>query len=238
MTVADWVVPRYAIIPTRGRPDDLRRCVESIVDQVDHILIIDNNDGGDHSTWSMLERFDRRPLNVTVRRIAEQPPNLSRLWNEGLEYVYHIFSRDWFLNEPGNRDVAILNDDAIASPGWFAHLSGVMRGYGAAAGSSHPFEAAGDRLWGPDAEPSIYTRVTGWAFMLRGELGFRFDEQFQWWCGDDDMSVWARNNGGLVHIGGFPVQNTHANQSTVGELAEIAAADMQRFVNKHGRRPW
>ena len=89
-----------------------------------------------------------------------------------------------------------------------------------------------------DAPCAIETRLTGWAFVLRGEAGLRLDERFRWWCGEDDVSMRARRAGGLVHVGGYPVPNTGANSSTVGVLAEQAAKDMQTFVDKWGVRPW
>jgi hypothetical protein len=86
---------------------------------------------------------------------------------------------------------------------------------------------------------SVLTRLAGWAFILRGEWeGARLDEQFRWWCGDDDISLRARQGGGLVHVGGLHVPNEHADQSTTGVLAGQTALDMQAFVDKHGRRPW
>lgn len=223
------MIPTYAVIPTRGRPHQLMAAISSIAAQVQDIVIVDNNDI--QSVFTSDDRFNAWP--VTIIHEPMQPPNLSKLWNIGLDVVEDFAEGDEVYN------VVILNDDAIAPDGWVRRVSNAMRGHGAAAGSSAPFGLRRDvHVWGADVEPSVATRVTGWAFMLRGELGFRFDEQFQWWCGDDDMSVWARNNGGLVHVGGVPVQNLHANESTDGLLARVAADDMQRFVDKHGRRPW
>lgn len=226
------MIPKYAVIATRGRPDDLRTCIKSIDDQVDRIIVIDNNDEPE----SYLNDVSFKVSSFWHR---EQPPNLSKLWNFGLDIAADgVYGASAFEGDDQIQyDIAILNDDAIVPPGWFEAMSTAMRETGAAAASQHPFEGP-QVVWGPDAVWSVGTRVTGWAFMLRGELGLRFDEQFQFWCGDDDMSVQARNSGGLVHVPGFPVQNTKANSSTTGLLAEIAAQDMQRFVDKHGRRPW
>lgn len=225
------MIPRYAIIPTRGRPDDLTRCVESISGQVNHILIIDNNDTPNYYIHNFGK--DGKPIpGATLEWFHNpmQPPNLSRLWNAGLDLVADRGRVD--------HDVAIFNDDAIVPPGWYEAMSTMMRGKGGAAACQQPFGEMRTVVHRGDAVPSVATRLTGWAFLLRGELGLRFDEQFEWWCGDDDMSVQARNAGGLVHVPGFPVQNVHANESTVGELLAQSAVDMKRFVDKHGRRPW
>jgi hypothetical protein len=136
--------------------------------------------------------------------------------------------------------VAVLNDDAVPPPGWWDALSAELRTTGAVAASSDPFGAfpPGYRQWyGPDAPMSTVTRLTGWAMLLRGEWeGARFDERLRWWYADDLISLQAREAGGLVHVGGYPVPNTGANTSTTGVLAEQAGRDM--FVEITGRQPW
>lgn len=223
------MIPRFAVIATRNRPDDLARCVESIAHQCNGIVVINNN--------TALEAVDdvmaTWPDLVMSCHIPTQPPNLSRLWNTGLDIIVDMAELDG-----EGYDVAILNDDAIVPPGWFQAMSDAMREHGAAAACQQPFGSQLTQVWGPDVAPSVATRLTGWAFLLRGELGLRFDEQFEWWGGDDDMSIQARRSGGLVMVPGFPVQNVHANESTVGVLLEQSAVDMQRFVDKHGVRPW
>lgn len=224
-------IPRFAVIATRNRPKELRTCLDSIKDQVDDIIIINNNDAysdGDHSVYAMK---DRAYPDLTVLPMRTQPPNLSRMWNKGLGYARRCANRD-------THDVAILNDDAIVPPGWFEAMGTAMREYGAAAASQPPFGSERLDVFDGTGVPGVHNRVTGWAFLLRAEKKPRFDERFQWWCGDDDISMWARNNGGLIHVPGYPVENTHANQSTKGLLLEISAGDMQRFVDKWGMRPW
>jgi len=165
----------------------------------------------------------------------EQPPNLSRLWNIGIDIAHNYF----YMR--GEWDVAVLNDDAIPPPGWFDAVSHAMRSTTALAGCSHPFNAlplGQVQIHGPDAGFSVATRLAGWAFMLRGESGLRADERLRWWAADDLLSHQARQDGGLVHVGGFPVPNTGADSSTTGVLAEQAARDMQMFVEIVGCRPW
>lgn len=228
-------IPHFAVIPTRGRPDDLLRCIKSIRHQVDRIVIVDNND--DPYEVNDLLAAEGFFEDVIIFYHAQQPPNLSKLWNLGLETTE-------FYNGGGEAwNVAILNDDAIVPPGWFQALSQAMRVHNCAAACQQPFGGKEKTIWVdlPSVKtvtPGVESRLTGWAFMLRGELGLRFDEQFQWWCGDDDMSMQARRHGGLIQVPGFPVQNVHANESTVGALLDQSAIDMQRFVDKWGVRPW
>ena len=132
----------------------------------------------------------------------------------------------------------MLNDDAVPPPGWWDAVSGAMGDTGCAAGFSD--------IWGTlhaprpmtRADGDIMTRMCGWAFMLRGEVGLRLDERFRWWWGDTDLDWRAREAGGVVMVPGYPVGNTLANTSTVGALAEQAGRDRAAFIEKWGYAPW
>ena len=174
---------------------------------------------------------------VVVLRDDEQPPNLSRLWNRGIDnarLACQVFNElEW--------DVAVLNDDAVVPSNWWDAVSGVMRALNAPAASADPFDRlqfGQYQLHGPNAPMSVYTRLAGWAFMLRGELNLRVDERLRWWYGDDLLSLQARRLGGVVHVGGVAVGNTGANSSTVGVLAEQAGRDRQTFIDITGVEPW
>jgi len=225
------MIPRIAVIATHDRPVELDRAVAALAPQCSLVIVIDN--ASDPPAMPMVPG-----AVIHMVRDDEQPPNLSRLWNLGLNEAARIAETWDLVDESGAYDVAIVNDDAIPPPGWFEAVSTTMRKNGAAAGSSHPFDHPGVTLHREDAPCAIETRLTGWAFVLRGEAGLRLDERFRWWCGEDDVSMRARRAGGLVHVGGYPVPNTGANSSTVGVLAEQAAKDMQTFVDKWGVRPW
>jgi hypothetical protein len=234
------VIPRLAVVPTHNRPQELQRLIAAIAPQCDYMIIIDNasnppvprfevedwpigRTGLSHSCW------------IRVVHDGEQPPNLSRLWNVGIDFATYLHSH------APEFDVAVLNDDAVPPPGWWDAVSGAMRATGAAAGSADPFghlPAGASRLWGPHAPLAVTTRLTGWAFILRGEVGLRADERLRWWYGDDLLSLRAREAGGVVHVGGVPVENTYADQSTLGALAEQAGRDRATFVEITGRQPW
>ncbi len=227
------MICRWALIPTHNRVEELHRCIDSIKDQVDSILILDNaSEPRVPYTW----HDQPVPPDVSLHYDPEQPPYLSRLWNNGIRWIEHEMQErgvdEW--------DVAILNDDAIVPEGWFHAVGVTMREQGAGAGCSCDRRSPGTMFhFDKDDKPSQDTRLTGWAFMIRGESKLRFDEQFQWWCGDDDLSMQVRKYyGGLIKVGGFAVQNTGANSSTVGNLLAQSAVDMQRFVDKWGVRPW
>jgi hypothetical protein len=217
------ITGRYAVIPTHDRLQHVWACADLISDQVDEVIIIDNASDPpvpEHPEWN-------------IYCDSEQPPNLSRLWNMGLKEAANLAESDgletWY--------VAILNDDALPPPGWMDAVVAAMEETGAVAGCSHP-NLYGERTFlGPEAHPGIWTRLTGWAFVLKQPM-FLADEQFRWWCGDDDLSMRARAGGGLVYAEGFSVPNTLANTSTNGVLAEQANQDVEAFINKWGMHPF
>ena len=216
------VLARFAVVPTHNRPAELAKCLQAIGPQVERVFVIDN--------------ASFPPVEVkghVVIRDLQQPPNLSRLWNLGLAAVERYAA----ACELDEWDVAILNDDAIPYADWMDRVCAGIRSTSAIAGCTIP-TVPKQLLLGPEAKFGIGTRVTGWAFVIRGEACYRFDEQFVWWCGDDDLSAYARNNGGLVMVPGSEVPNTLANTSTVGANLTQSAIDMQTFVDKYGRRPW
>lgn len=234
-------IPRIAVVATHNRPAELARLVDAIAPQCDRIIVIDNASDPPIprykiEEWPVGRSGEPNSCWIKVVHDAEQPPNLSRLWNIGIDITAGL-CRDlpaW--------DVAVLNDDAVPPPGWWDAVSGAMRLHGADAACADPFDRLPQGMtWvlHADAPMTVGTRLAGWAMMLRGEWdGARFDERFRWWCGDDDISLRARQAGGLVHVGGYPVPNTGADTSTMGVLAEQSGRDMAAFVEKHGKRPW
>jgi len=236
-------IPRIAVVATHNRPAELRRLLRAVGPQCHAIVVIDNASSRAVPGWEVHAEASAPSCTLRVTEVIrddEQPPNLSRLWNVGLDWARKQ-AEEW--SPDGLYDVAVLNDDAIPPPGWWDAVSGAMRGpLGAVAGSSDPFDQLNPgemRLWDRTAPMSAATRLAGWAFLLRGEWeGARFDERLRWWYGDDEISLRAREAGGLVHVGGFPVPNTGANASTVGVLAEQAGRDRAMFVAITGRQPW
>lgn len=227
-------IPRVAVCATHNRPAELARLLDAIAPQCDAVVVVDN---ASDPPVRVLPLFGER-MRVHVIRDEEQPPNLSRLWNVGLDAARDYVRGGDYIGH----DVAVLNDDAVPPPGWWDAVSGAMRLHGADAACSDPFDTLSPgavRVWHADAPMSVTTRLAGWAMMLRGEWpGARFDERLRWWFSDDLLSLHARQAGGLVHVGGYPVLNTGANSSTRGALAEQAGRDRRTFVDITRRQPW
>ena len=195
---------RYAVIPTRNRPDDFRDCMAAITPQVDRVIIISH--GASYADPLSLDWPDHSIIGY-----AEDPPNISRMWNLGLNACSN-------LDNPIGYDVAVLNDDVIVPPDWFERVVRSMR--------EEDNASAGCVRRPRDL------RMTGYAFILDGNVGLRADEQFQWWYGDDDLQRQAMQLGGIAYAGGQDVEHRHPNSTTVGVLAEIAGQDRERFIAK------
>jgi hypothetical protein len=207
----------------------LHDCIESVVDQVDRVIVIDNlsNPPIDPDPWHG---------KVGVVSLPIDPPNISTLWNVGLSLA------DAQAHRAGGEhwDIAVLNSDVIVPAGWVMSLSMAMRSTTAVL--AYPDQHGGrDVVLHTKAEPvDLRQRITGYAFMLRGEHGLRFDEDLAWWFGDDAADWTAREQGGALLVPGIPVEHRAPNISTHErpELLEQTGRDRATFARKWGRTPW
>lgn len=225
---------RYAIIATRDRPAELAAVVNALHAQGATIVVVDN--GSDPPAVPPIDHGTGGPLPnaPTVIVDFEQPPNLSRLWNLALAEVKEQAARRGLTRW----DVAVVNDDAVLPDGWFDTCAAALRETGSAAACSDPHGRLRSPLLKTAPDADVFTRMCGWAFLLRGEAGLRFDEQFRWWFGDTDVDWRARAAGGMVIVPGYPVGNLHANSTTTGVLAAQAGRDRATFADKWGSVPW
>lgn len=217
--------PRFAVIPTNGRPC-LKDCLDAIKPQVDSTILIYT------TPWA---EGEVRPLANTGIALRDlRPINISRWWNQGLNLAQEVMN----LTGDGERyDVAVLNDDVIVPPGWFGAVSDKMREMGAAAGCasnevSHP-------VFHTHAGPvPLHTRLTGFAFILAGEKGIKANEDLRWYFSDDYVDWTARSQGGMVMVPGFGVNHLYPNAQMTPEMHQMCAEDAGKFVSIWGMRPW
>jgi len=172
---------------------------------------------------------------VTVIKDHNEPKNISRWWNLGLDEVHRV--QQWIDTD---YVVAILNDDLVIPPNFVETLAvAIVKNSAAAAYPDQHDFAAGQQIVMRSPGPiNLFARMCGYAFALRGSANLKADETLAWWYGDDDLDWRARQAGGNVLVGGLKVQHLRPNESTVGELAEQAGRDRQTFINKWGQAPW
>jgi GT2 family glycosyltransferase len=218
-----------AVIPTRDRHDMLADCINSIVDQVDRVIVIDNLSS---------PPIDPEPWHgkVGVVSLPIDPPNISTLWNVGLA----LADAQAHQHEADRWDIAVLNSDVTVPPGWIEGLSTAMRAGPAVL--AYPDQHGGRRqILHTKAEPvDLRTRITGYAYLLRGETGLRLDEDLAWWYGDDSLDWTARERGGALLVPGLAVEHRCPNGSMYErpELKTQAGRDRETFKAKWGRTPW
>lgn len=218
----------FAIILTHNRLTELAATVAAISPQVDMTLIIDNASTPPVSAAGY--------ETVTVIRHSQQPPNLSAMWNFGLDWAAGWTTEPWW-------NVALLCDDVVVPPDWFEDVRQTMRAYGASAASRHQAALISQSIVKTAPDRDVWNRMCGWAFMLAGERGLRADERLHWWWCDTHMDFLARRNGGMVLAPGPPAINSQENFWTTRkpELAEQAGKDGETFAQiwaHDGGRPW
>lgn len=220
---------RAAVIPARNRHDLLADCINSVVDQVDSVLVVDN---------LSTPPIDPGPWHGKVGAVSVpiDPPNISTLWNVGISLAdaqaHRVGAARW--------DIAVLNSDTVIPTGWMGHLSTAMRSTTAVL--AYPDQHGGTQqiLHTRAAPIDLRQRITGYAYMLRGEAGLRLDESMVWWASDDDIDWRAREQGGALLVPGLAVEHRCPNVSTNErpELQAQAGRDMETFEKKWGKRPW
>ncbi|MEV8439137.1 glycosyltransferase [Actinosynnema sp. NPDC051121] len=225
----------YVVVPTHNRPDELRTLLVSLNMPGDRVLVIDNASTPPIGPGSWGQRFAGDVvIDAHVVRDLEQPPNLARLWNLGI---------DWATQRAEGREhaVAILNDDLVLPPLFLDYMVGALRETGAAVAfpDQHGRQRGLLHRTVPGPVP-LAERMTGYAFVLRGGIGLRADERLRWWFGDDDLEWQALERGGTVLVGGITVQHLHPDESTRArpELEEQTRRDRQEFIAKWGTEPW
>lgn len=227
---------RFAVVVTHNRPALLVECVNAIAPQVDTVIVIDNASDPAVELGSLLVDTPEGH-NVALVTVPDQPVNLPRLWNKGIDIAAVLASN--YFDDPGPCPIAVLCDDAIAPPGWFDAVIKAMEDTGAAVGCSSPWPGAGTVLKTAH-DSDLMGRMTGWAWILNPDTSVRPDESMAFWFCDTDVDWQARLQGGMVTVGGYPVENRLPNDhlTHVPGLAEQAGRDGEAFAAKWGARPW
>jgi GT2 family glycosyltransferase len=224
-TAVDVVTPTWAVIPTKNRSQLVHNLLESLRGQVDAVVIVDNND----------TRTEVKHDGVAVYNEWHPgyPPNLSRLYNVGMDYATTCMRGvdEWNL--------VLLNDDVVCPPGWVESLSDAMRASPAVMAFTDRLGRATSTLYTqPPTNPYDTCMVA--ACMLRGELCLRFDEEFLWWYGDTDLDYRCRQSGGVIAVPGPVPEHLHPSAQTVADpnLTAQTHRDRETFAHKWQGVPW
>lgn len=219
-------VPTFAVIPSKDRPGFLADCVESLDGQVHTVMVVDNG-----STPPVMP-FDGLVSDLWIIPHAEYPPNISRLWNLGIDQAAKVAAvKGW-----PKWNVLVVNDDVVAPPMLVETLSAAMRAEQAACAYPDQHDI-GRRILNTRAEPVLTAeRICGYTFMLRGEAGVRADEDFVWWFGDDTLDWECRLAGGSLLVPGVKVEHRAPDVQTRADpvLSEQTNRDHKTWIAKWG----
>lgn len=218
-------LPTYVVVPMRNRMDLTRNLLRQLRSQggYERIFLFDN--GSNRSTKNALETLDMPDVEV----FDADGANIHQMWNAGLD---EAAARDWPCN------VAILNNDIEIGSGFLAGLARALR-HDPLLGAVCP------NYDGRDGTGVVYTQdicagrydgtggFAGFAFMIKGESGYRFPEDLKWWYGDSDMVAsvtLAGSKAGIV----LDTSCTHEGAATGDweSLKDEIAADKARHDAK------
>lgn len=209
--------PTYVVVASKDRRELLSGLLAGLAHETD-VFVLDNG-------------YDP-PLPLAVD--ARDWP-LHRMWNHGIELAEKA-ARD---NGHKTWNVAVLNDDLKVERDLLGRLAWGLRSdenIWASYPDHYGAVSAGQVAQLTNPQMAGQT-MSGWCFMLRGEAGLRFDEQFQWWYGDSDLERQVREQGKfVVAVGGCQVEHLHPMESSAAKV-EAIRDDEARFAAKWGMDP-
>lgn len=157
---------------------------------------------------------------------------ITEKWNDGLDWAAsHGFEQ---------YNVAVLNNDLEVPLEFLAQLEAGLRvsdDHWVSYPNVHDLDLAPGQPYPTSGEGQT---MSGFAFMLRGEAGLRFDPQFEWWYSDTDLEFQVRAAGKqVVCVGGCFVNHLEPTRSTYEnpDLLDIARQDEKRFAAKWNLDP-
>lgn len=223
----------WAVIPSGNREKELRALVDQLTCDGVNVVVVD--------TGYEEELTFSHPRVIVLQDRGDK--NISRWWNRGLRYIADIQSA--FYETSPDYVVVVLNDDVVLPEDTrFCHrLLAVIQGYGVAIAypDQHRYLLNSNMIetFTKPGPITLFARMPGYAFAVRGSAGLYADETLQWWYGDDDLDWRARWMAGTALVGNLRVEHLYPSQSTVGKMAEQAGRDRQTFKDKWGgKTPW
>lgn len=154
-------------------------------------------------------------------------------FNLGFDYIASI--------DPGPHEVLCIGSSLLGDWSTIGWLRDALRSnrLTMVGPDLHKQVRAGQLLTTQHEQRTLWNRVPAQCFMVPGELGLRFDDDFRWWFSDDDLEMQARQLGPVAVVGGMPVIMTHPDgHYMTAEQANHATEDRAKFVTKWNREPW
>lgn len=185
-------VPTHVVIPFKNRADLTRPLLDELTAQggYDHIWLYDNGSNAKTKNW--LRTLGREDVTV----IDAEGWNIHEMWNDGIDRATAAAARV---------NVAILNNDIKCGPDMLATLAKAMRAdplLSVVCPNYDSRDGTGVHLV-QDICAGRYDGtggLAGFAFMIRGEAGYRFPTELQWWGGDNHLVATAVKAGAKVGI--------------------------------------
>lgn len=211
-------LPTFAVIASRQRPDMLANLRGQLAGQVADTFVFDNG-------------YDTPPPGA----IPAAGWGLHQMWNRGLELAAEAAQ--------GPHNVLIVNDDVEVPNEFCAQLEAGLRAHGdhwLAYPNWRELEVPPGEVVRTASESMAGQTMSGWAFMVRGEAGLRFDERFGWWYGDSDLERQVKEAGKFtVCVGGCFARHLDPLRSTLDDPDRLAQAqlDEKAFAEKWGLDP-
>jgi hypothetical protein len=210
-------VPTYVVIASKDRPTMLANLRAQLGPQVTGMFIFDNG-------------YDVAPKDV----IAAHGWPLHRMWNAGLSLA---------ADAGGPHNVLVINDDVEVDPDFIARLDAALRvdpDHWIAYPNHQGLAIDHDACARTTSDEMAGQTISGWAMMLRGEAGLRFDERFGWWYGDSAMEREVRVAGKhVVCAGGCFARHLDPCRSTFTDPERLAQAEADEalFAELYGLDP-
>lgn len=235
--------PTYVVIPFKDEPAMTKHVVELCLQEeaVEYVLLYDN--GSSHETKVELsDWFETLDYNgKEVRVIDADDLGIYAMWNAGWDWAIENENRAPF-------SIAFLNNDVDFIPGTLSRCVFILRrredGGITYPNYDRPVEEGIDR--GQNVQGTHGTKkdggFCGHFFVTRGEFrkhGLpRFDEQFEWWYGDDQFAYDMHQfGGGQFRLVGYPVDHVNEGTASNGQndwTHEAKARDAARWRELHG----
>ncbi len=226
---------RFAVIVHHNRHEWCHNLLKQLLNQDTCVVIVDNNstpplgyhpDDIDDADDYMIVRHDPEPFN------------LAELWNHGIDWAERIHQ----ARGGGEWIVGVFNDDISLPPNFMEKAEEAISRYEVTV-AFPDHSGRGNDVVCKDAPGTTYdlgVRMAGFANVWYGSDGFRFDENFPVWYGDDDAWMTSRTMSGSVMMGGVVVDHLDANGNFTRnhEWQIQAGIDRGTFERKWGFAPW